>query len=169
MKFAKILSIAAIAAAALIPANMLAQQPRNIAGSIPGIALAASQNYQQLPEGARKFINRHFKNVGIASTERYFAKGTYEVELANGIDIEFDNKGTVREINAPDAMVLASEVVKDVLPGKSFRRLNDAGLSSSVESIEFNRRGKAIEVELAISDPDTYIFDLDGNFLAIQD
>ena len=66
-------------------------------------------------------------------------------------------------------MVLSSEVVKDVLPGKSFRRLNDAGLASSVESIEFNRRGKAIEVELAINDPDTYIFDLSGNFLAIQD
>lgn len=169
MKFTKLLSIAAIAVAALMPATILAQQPRNNAGSNPGIALAGSQNYQQLPEGARKFINRHFKNVGITSIERYFAKGTYEVELANGIDIEFDNKGTIREIDAPDAMVLSSEVVKDVLPGKSFRRLNDAGLASSVESIEFNRRGKAIEVELAINDPDTYIFDLGGNFLAIQD
>lgn len=116
MKFAKFLSIAAIAAAALIPANMLAQQPRNIAGSIPGIALAASQNYQQLPEGARKFINRHFKNVGIASTERYFAKGTYEVELANGIDIEFDNKGTVREINAPTPWYSPQKLSKTFFP-----------------------------------------------------
>ena len=162
-----LISGVAIVAAIIVPSNLSAQQPYG--ASNPGIAVAASQNYQQLPEGARKFINRHFKDVGITSTERYFAKGTYEVELANGIDIEFDNKGTVREIDAPDAMVLTSEVVKDLLPRKSFRRLNDAGLASAVEAIEFNRRGKAIEVELAINDPDTYVFDLDGNFLAIQD
>lgn len=37
-----------------------------------------------------------------------------------------------------------------------------------VESVEFNR-GKVYEVELNIPGPDTYVFDLNGVFLAIED
>lgn len=135
----------------------------------PGIVMAGSQNYSSLPKDARHFIDKHFKGVGVSSCERYYAKGRYEVELNNGIDIEFDIKGKVKEIDAPDGAMLPVALVKDVLPGKAFKRLQDAGVVSRVESIEFDKKGKAVEVELSIPEPDTYIFDINGEFIAIQD
>lgn len=135
----------------------------------PGIAMAGSQNYSSLPKDARHFIEKHFKGVGVTSCERYYAKGKYEVELSNGVDIEFNDKGKVIEIDAPSGALLPVALVKDLLPGKAFKRLQDAGIAARVESIEFDKRGKAVEVELSIPEPDTYIFDINGEFIAIQD
>lgn len=139
-----------------------------IQGGNPGIVMAGSQKYSQLPDKAKHFIDKHFKDVGVYKCEKYFAKGQYEVELRNGVDIEFNLKGEVTEIDAPDRTYLASSVVKDVLPKKSFTRLENQGLASKIESIEF-KKGKAIEVEVDVPDPDTFIFDIDGNFIAIED
>lgn len=135
----------------------------------PGIAMVGSQNYSSLPKDARHFIEKHFKGVGVTSCERYYAKGKYEVELSNGVDIEFNDKGKVIEIDAPSGALLPVALVKDLLPGKAFKRLQDAGIAARVESIEFDKRGKAVEVELSIPEPDTYIFDINGEFIAIQD
>ena len=86
----------------------------------------------------------------------------------NGIDIEFNLKGDITEIDAPGQTYLPVAVVKDVMPHKSFTRLEKDGLTSKVESIEFSK-GKVYEVEVGINDPDTFIFDVDGNFIAIED
>ncbi|MDE7145216.1 MAG: hypothetical protein K2O30_03590, partial [Duncaniella sp.] len=61
----------------------------------PGVVMAGSQNYSQLPGKARHFIEKHFKDVGVAKCEKFFARGEYEVELVNGIDIEFNLKGDI--------------------------------------------------------------------------
>ena len=84
----------------------------------PGIVMAGSENYSGMPKGARRFIDKHFKGVGVKSCERYFAKGTYEVELANGVDIEFDSNGKVKEIDVPKGALLSIDIVKELLPGK---------------------------------------------------
>ncbi|MDE5650518.1 MAG: PepSY-like domain-containing protein [Duncaniella sp.] len=134
----------------------------------PGVVMAGSQNYSQLPGKARHFIEKHFKDVGVAKCEKFFARSEYEVELVNGIDIEFNLKGDITEIDAPGQTYLPVAVVKDVMPHKSFTRLEKDGLTSKVESIEFSK-GKVYEVEVGINDPDTFIFDVDGNFIAIED
>ncbi len=144
----------------------LAQVPRINGG--PGIAVAGSTNYDKLPKEAKSFIDRHFKGVGVKSCEQYFAKGKYEVELNNGIDLEFDRAGKLTEVDAPGNTLLSVEVVKDFLPRKAYDRLKKEGLDTKVESIEF-KKGKAYEVDLSIPDPDTYIFDVNGVFLAIED
>lgn len=90
------------------------------------------------------------------------------MELANGVDIDFNTKGDVLEIDAPDNAYLAPSVVKELLHRGAYGRLVKDGLADNVESIEF-RKGKAVEVEVDIQGPDTYIFDLDGNFIAIED
>ena len=164
MKRRTLLIMAALASLFAVPAA-IAQTP---AGSSPGLVVAASQTAAQLPSSASKFIDRHFKGIGILKCERYFAKGKYEVELANGVDIEFDNSGKVTEIDAPDRATLAASVVKEVVPAKTFKHLEDNGLASKVETVEF-KRGKFYEVELAIPSPDTYIFDINGNFIIIDD
>lgn len=159
-------SLVAAAVMAFAPAA-IAQTPRLNGG--PGIVMSASQNASSLPKDAQDFIKKHFDGVSIVKCEQYFAKGKYEVELANGVDIDFDTKGKVLEIDAPDGSLLPSSLIKEVLPHKAFSRLQESGLDAQVESIEFNKRGKAIEVELSVPDPDCYVFDIDGNFVAISD
>lgn len=134
----------------------------------PGIAVAGSEDYNQLPDKAKHFITKHFKNVGVKKCEKYFAKGEYEVELTNGVDIEFNLDGMVTEIDAPGKTFLPETVVKEILPHKAFTRLENEGLAGKVESIEF-KKGRAYEVEIDIPDPDTYIFDINGEFIALED
>ena len=134
----------------------------------PGIAISGSQNYNKLPNKAKHFITKHFKNFGVQKCEKYFAKEEYEVELTNGIDIEFNLNGDVTEIDAPNDSFLSVDVVKDILPHKSYTRLEKDGLNSKVEPIEF-KKGKVYEVEIDIQDPDTFIFDINGEFIAIED
>ena len=159
-------AVAAIVAMGAFADSAVAQNP--LQGG-PGIAVAGSQQASSLPKEAKNFLNKHFKDVKVRKCEQYFAKGKYEVELANGVDIEFTTQGRVIEIDAPSRKVLATEVVKDLLPHKAYKHLNDAGMQGYVESIEFDRRGKAVEVELNIPEPDVYVYDIDGNFLVISD
>lgn len=137
-------------------------------GGSPGIAMAGSADVSQLPDKAKTFIKKHFKDVGVRTCEKYFAKGKYEVELANGVDLEFNTGGEILEIDAPDNIILANSVIKDILPHKAYTRLEKDGMLNSVESIEF-KKGKVYEVELRISDPDTYVFSPEGSFIAIED
>ena len=135
---------------------------------MPGIVMAGSQNYNKIPEKARKFVDKHFKGTAVSKCEQYFAKGKYEVELANGVDIDFNRKGEVLEIDAPDNAYLAQSVVKDLLHHGAYNRLVKDGYANKVEAIEF-RKGRAVEVEIGIEGPDTYIFDLNGTLIAIED
>lgn len=167
MKLTHLISGLASLVILLGAADATAQAPVNM-GVTPGIAMSGSANYSQLPKKAQAFIEKHFKGVGVRTCEKYFAKGKYEVELVNGIDLEFNTKGELTEIDAPDNTLLPVAVVKDIMPRKAFERLEKDGLTGAVESIKLNR-GKVYEVELNITDPDTYVFDLDGVFLAIED
>lgn len=161
--------ISGIASMAILfgAAGAVAQAPFNSGGN-PGIAIAGSQTYTQLPEKAKTFIQKHFKGVDVRTCEKFFAKGKYEVELANGVDLEFNTQGELVEVDAPDNTVLPLSVIKEVMPRKAFERLEKDGYAGMVESIELNR-GKVYEVELNIPGPDTYVFDIDGVFLAIED
>lgn len=150
------------------PAAIQAQAPRQYYGG-PGIAMAGSQNYSALPKAAKSFIEKHFKGQNVAKCEQYFAKHKYEVELTDGTDIEFDNNGKVVEIDAADGRCLSPAVVKAVVHGNAYKRLEKDGMTANVESVEYDNRGRVVEVELSIPDPDVYVFDLNGNFIAISD
>ena len=166
MKMKKVLAAMAAMALACAPVAMVSQA-QSIGGG-PGIVMAGSTDASKLPDKAKSFINKHFKDVSVRTCERYYAKDKYEVELVNGVDLEFNSKGEVIEIDAPGNTVLAQTIVKDVLPHKAYSRLEKDGLVDNVESIEF-KKGKVYEVELRIPGPDTYIFTPEGEFLAIED
>lgn len=168
MKTNLFLSLASAAVIMLAGAPVTAQAEPQINNGMPGIVMAGSQNYNKIPEKARKFVDKHFKGTAVSKCEQYFAKGQYEVELANGVDIDFNRKGEVLEIDAPDNTSLAQSVVKDLLHHGAYNRLVKDGYANKVESIEF-RKGRAVEVEIGIEGPDTYIFDLNGTLIAIED
>lgn len=153
---------------ASVNADAQTSSVRNMQGG-PGIVVAASQNYNKLPKQAQSFLNRHFKGANVVKCEQYFTKNRYEVELSNGVDVEFDNNGKIVEIDAPDNQCLPAAAVKEVLHKRAYDRLVKDGLANKVESVEFNKRGKACEIEFSIPEPDLYIFDIDGNFIAIAD
>lgn len=167
MKNHLFITAAVISAISFAAFTAAAQSPAQYGGN-PGIVMSGSQNYDKIPRKAKHFIDKHFKGVAVSKCEQYFAKGKYEVELANGVDIEFNTNGDVIEVDAPDNTYLAQAVVKDLLHRSAYSRLEKDGLASKVESVEL-KKGKAVEVEIDIPDPDTYIFDINGNFIAIED
>ena len=90
MKTNLLLSLASAAVIMLAGATVTAQAEPQINNGMPGIVMAGSQNYNKIPEKARKFVDKHFKGTAVSKCEQYFAKGKYEVELANGVDIDFN-------------------------------------------------------------------------------
>ena len=127
----------------------------------PGIAVSgASNRANNLPAKAKSFLNKHFRGVQVVKCETFFSRGENDVELSNGIDIEFNKEGRVIEIDAPDNTYLPTAVVRDLLHAGAYRR---------VESIDFDKRGRTVEIEVDIEEPDVYVFDIGGNFIAITD
>lgn len=168
MKFKRILFATASFVLLFGVADSMAQKPPCCNDGNPGIAISGSQNYSQLPEKSRMFIEKYFKSLNVKSCKKYFAKDTYEVELSNGIDIDFNANGDVVEMDAPDNFVFPVDAVKDVIPEKAYNRLVKDGYNTMVESIDF-KDGRVYEIELNVSGPDTYLFDVDGKFLTIDD
>lgn len=158
-------SAAALAAAV----TAVAQVPSHpVEFSTPGIVLSGSANTDALPKKAKEFISKYFPGTTVTKCEQYYAKSKYSVELSTSVDIDFDLQGNVTEVEAPDMSVLPRQLVKDLLHDTAFARLIADGYADRVESIEF-KRGRVVEVSVAKSDPDTYVFDLDGVFIALED
>lgn len=105
-----------------------------------GPAISGSATQSQLPKAAQKFIEKHYKDTSIRKIERDFGPETYEVELRDGTDIEFNSEGKVIEIDSPDrGRALPKDVVKDILPSKAYKRLESAGDINNVDEIELKR------------------------------
>lgn len=129
------LALALIALAVAAPAAPAQRIPTG-----PGPAIAGSATSNQLPEQARKFLEKHYRNVAVTKIEREFAAGTYEVDLADGTDIEFDSTGKVKEIDSSDrGPALSKDVVKAVLPHKAYKRIEAAGQAANVDEIDYER------------------------------
>lgn len=128
-------------------------------GAVGFVALA-DRNIpsNELPNEAKTFINKHYNGVTIYDCEIDGMK--YDVELGNGVDLEFDNSGKLRKIDADDN-TLAQSVVKALLPAKAFEYLTNQGLTDKVEEIEFRRNTIVVDID---NYGDRKIkFSLDGN------
>lgn len=128
-------------------------------GAVGFVALA-DRNIpsNELPNEAKTFINKHYNGVAIYDCEIDGMK--YDVELGNGVDLEFDNSGKLRKIDADDN-TLAQSVVKALLPAKAFDYLTNQGLAGKVEEIEFRRNTIVVDID---NYGDRKIkFSLDGN------
>ncbi len=67
----------------------------------------------------------------VVKCETFFSRGENDVELSNGIDIEFNKEGRVIEIEAPDNTYLSKAVVRE---SPACRRLPSSGKGWSCRS-----------------------------------
>ena len=146
-----ILAMAAVIAAGFIGIN--AQQ-------------AISVENANLPVEAKSFIKQHFGNTTIAKFEKKFWSNSYDIELADGTDIDFDSKGKCTGIDAPDNAVLSQSIINDLLPKAAVKTLTDNNLINAVEEIEYNS-SKGYKVEVRHHTIDDYRFDAAGKVLKV--
>ena len=160
-----ILSIAAVMTLGFGAASMQAA-PQEMG---PGIVMAGSSSVSDLPQPALKFLSRHFKGVNVSKVDREYAQRTFEVDLENGVEIEFSNSGKVLEIDAPEGYALNPQIVKGLVGRKMFGNLVKSGSANKVNSIDFTEsKGKRVKVKTIASQPQKILFDLSGNILLIQ-
>ena len=135
-----------------------AQVPPGYTGIGP--VVQGSVDFESIPGKSRKFLQKNCDGHAIVKCEKQFSTGDYEISLADGIDMEFDAKGNMVDIEAPDGYSLSPQLLRAVVPGKLFRLLEHNGFQQSVESVHHDRAG----YRLAISDPvfDTVCYDSSG-------
>lgn len=114
-----------------------------------GPVVSGTVDYQSLPSKARKFLEKHCDGHAVVKCEKTFTSGEYDIQLADGIEFEFDSKGNVIETEAPEGYSLSSPLLKAVVPGKLYRLLIHNGFEQSVEAVHRDRSGYRIDV----SDP----------------
>lgn len=135
---------------------------------LPGPAVAVSANVAQLPAPAQQFLDRYFNGVVARSVDFEAGRGGgYEVELVNGVDVDFDHDGRLAEISSHRNAALPAELVKAIVPPDLYAFLVKNGVAGQVEDIEFKADGR-IEVDTLITDPDTFVFDAKGNFTGLK-
>lgn len=132
-----------------------------------GPVIAGSVDMTQVPKGAHDFLKKHFKEYPVTMCEKEFDDNTYEVELSNGIDIEFDSRGEWMEVEAGRSRVLPQNIVKKLVPDRAYKELLGRNVATQVESVKRYRDG--YKVELKNAKYDDYRFAHDGKLLSITD
>lgn len=114
-----------------------------------GPVVSGSVDYQSLPSKARKFLEKNCDGHAVVKCNKMFTSGEYDVQLADGLEFEFDAKGNVIETDAPDGYSISQPLLKAVVPGKLYNLLIHNGFQQSVEAVHRDRSGYRIDV----SDP----------------
>ena len=78
-------------------------------------------NANMLPDNAKAFIQKNYASEGYRTCERD-DDGHYDVELRNGVDLEFDANGKLLKIDGGTRRVSKS-VLKQILPAKAYAEL----------------------------------------------
>ena len=112
----------------------------------------------ELPNEAKAFINKHYAGATIYECE--IDDMEYNVELSNGVDLEFNRNGKLVKIEA-DHGVIAQSVLKAILPAKALQHLTSQGLADRVDDVEFRRN--SIVVDINNSNDHEIRFNLDGS------
>ncbi len=108
-----------------------------------GPAVAGSTSASSLPKKAQKFVEKLGQQV--VSCEREYSSGEYDVKFDTGLEVDFDSKGEVVEIDAPGNGVLGADLIKEMVPGHLYGNLQDLNLENAVTSIESKKDGFKVE------------------------
>ena len=115
----------------------------------PGPVVSGSVEFDALPSKARKFLQKHCDGHAVVKCERCFSSGEFGVQLADGIEFEFDPKGNVIDTEAPEGYALSAPLLRAVVPGKLYNLLVHNGFYQSVTGVRHNGNSYRIRV----SDP----------------
>lgn len=115
----------------------------------------------QLPSKAVSFIEQHFPGIEVSyvKLDSGLMKKSYDVRLANGVEIEFNGKGEWDNVdcnNMPVPSVLVPEAiatyVQTIFPGQSIVKIDkepfgwEVELSSDLE-LKFSKDGRLLTVD----------------------
>lgn len=123
---------------------------------------AAKMDLKELPQEIQDFVSEHFGDVAVNSAEREvdmlnFGNGEmYEVTLANGIKLDFNEAGAVTEIESKrNAKIPEAALPQEIV---SYVKEN---YQASIVSWESDKNDQEVE----LSDGMDLDFDPDGKFL----
>ncbi|MDE5941575.1 MAG: hypothetical protein K2H14_05630 [Muribaculaceae bacterium] len=128
----------------IAPRTALPDVPPGYTGIGP--VVSGSIDYSSLPSKARKFLQKHCDGHALVRCEKEYTSGDYKLSLADGIDMEFDSKGRLIDIEAPESYSLAPMLLKAVVPGKLYNLLDHNGFKSSVEAVHHDSSGYRLDI-----------------------
>lgn len=116
-----------------------------------------------LPQNAKTFINTYFsdKQVSVVYHDKEIGDNDYEVIFADGANVDFDKKGNWTEVEDRDADGVPVAIFPEAIA--VYVSANYAGAFV----VNVNKDKRDYEVEL--SNNMDLVFDLDGNFLRLDD
>ena len=130
-----------------------------------GPVVSGSVDYDNIPSKAKKFLAKNCDGAAVVKCEKVFTSGDYDLRLADGIEMEFDSKGNVVEVEAPSGYSISPTFLKEIVPGKLYRLLEHNGFSSCVETVTRDKQG----YRLSVSDPvfNQVCYDSSGGVLTL--
>jgi hypothetical protein len=167
--FKSMILLVVVAIGAIMPLSATAQRknanykaPRSAVREVPygftgvGPVVAGSVDFDAIPSKAQKFLKKHCNGHAVVKCEKKYTSGDFEITLADGIEMEFDAKGNIVEIEAPDNYSLSPALLKAVVPKKLYNLLSNNGFDSSVEAVQHERGGYRMEVADPVFEQLTY-------------
>lgn len=138
-------------------------------GGEPGIAVSGTASATDLPQPALKFICHYFPGLDISQVKKQYTNGAYDVDFANGLEIEFSSQGNVLEIEAPEGKVLSPAVIRSIMPHRAYDKLKRSGALSRINSIDLGyNNGKLVKIETVAVAPQDIVLDLNGNVVLVE-
>lgn len=118
--------------------------------------------YSELPAQAQSFIQKYFNNADVSNIIREYDGMVYEydVYLLNGTEIEFNYQGNFQSIDCKRTAV-PEGIVPELIT--SFVALHHPNQMIVEYKVEYRR------LKVGLSNDWELEFDLDGNFLGIDD
>jgi hypothetical protein len=118
--------------------------------------------YSELPAQAQSFIQKYFNNADVSNIIREYDGMVYEydVYLLNGTEIEFNYQGSFQSIDCKRTAV-PEGIVPELIT--SFVALHHPNQMIVEYKVEYRR------LKVGLSNDWELEFDLDGNFLGIDD
>ncbi|MDO4790109.1 MAG: PepSY-like domain-containing protein [Porphyromonas sp.] len=124
-----------------------------------------------LPHAANDFLRAHFPNVRIREIEKKrpsnnpYAK-VYEVELVNGVEVDFNNSGEWVSVDGDERALPKSFV--DTLPDGIRDYIKSRFARAYISAVDKRQNGYKVEIIHRGDDLDLY-FDNNGRFIRIDD
>lgn len=157
---ALMLAIAAVAAPVFSNAQCKVVPDKPV--KVGGVGPVVTKSVEMIPEPALTFIVEYYPAAGIVEMEKNTLRNTYEVELADGTELEFDSKGRVIEIDADDNNIPV-DALQALLPDTAFNDLKAKNALDQVESVKLTKKG--YKVELNDNADTSFIYAIDGVFM----
>lgn len=98
---------------------------------------------KQLPKAAQLFLAKHFagRAVSFAKEDRDFSGTTYDVRLADGMEVEFTSAGEWKEVDGKHTALPLT-----FIPAQIVKTIQSQHAGDAIVHIERKRRGYQVEL-----------------------